>query len=339
MANGTGTAGSNVTNVQVACSNLPPTTYTIGGTFWTHRHRASLAEQWRQQPADQRKRLLQIHRSSRQRCGLQSRGPNSAHRPELHGGQRDRHGQRQCDQYPGRMLDLPPTTYTIGGTVSGLTGPGWSCRTMAATTCRSAPMAPSPFRISVARGATYSVTVLTQPKGQNCNVANGTGTAGSNVTNVQVACSNIPPTTYTIGGTVSGLTGTGLVLQNNGGNNLPISANGSFKFTAAVASGAAYKVAVLSQPTGQNCTVANGTGTANGNVTNIQVACSNLPPTTYTIGGTVSGLTGTGWSCRTMAATTCRSAQTAPSPSQHSCQRRGLQRHGPHSAHRPEVHW
>ena len=33
-----------------------------------------------------------------------------------------------------------------------------------------------------------------------------------------------PPTMYTIGGTVSGLSGTGLVLQDNGGNNLPVSA-------------------------------------------------------------------------------------------------------------------
>jgi len=43
----------------------------------------------------------------------------------------------------------------------------------------------------------------------------------------------IPP--YTIGGTVSGLLGTGLVLQDNGGNNLSVSANGSFTFTTAIA--------------------------------------------------------------------------------------------------------
>ena len=61
-------------------------------------------------------------------------------------------------------------------------------------------------------------------------MANGSGTANANVTNVQVACSNFTMT-YTIGGTVSGLTGTGLVLQDNGGNNLTVSANGSFKFT------------------------------------------------------------------------------------------------------------
>ena len=56
-----------------------------------------------------------------------------------------------------------------------------------------------------------------------------------------------PPTTYTIGGTVSGLTGTGLVLQDNGGNNLSVSASGSFTFSTAVASGAAYSVTVFTQ--------------------------------------------------------------------------------------------
>ncbi|MGD1081709.1 MAG: hypothetical protein ABR881_25610 [Candidatus Sulfotelmatobacter sp.] len=38
-----------------------------------------------------------------------------------------------------------------------------------------------------------------------------------------------PPIMYTIGGMVSGLSGAGLVLQNNGGNNLPVSANGSVR--------------------------------------------------------------------------------------------------------------
>jgi 6-phosphogluconolactonase (cycloisomerase 2 family) len=79
----------------------------------------------------------------------------------------------------------------------------------------------------------------------------------------------------TIGGTVSGLTGTGLVLQDNGGDNLSVTQNGSFTFKTAVASGKPYAVTVLTQPTGQTCTVANGTGTAgSSNVTNVTVSCS-----------------------------------------------------------------
>jgi hypothetical protein len=40
-----------------------------------------------------------------------------------------------------------------------------------------------------------------------------------------------PSSSYTIGGTVYGLSGAGLALQNNGSNNLTVSASGSFTFT------------------------------------------------------------------------------------------------------------
>jgi hypothetical protein len=93
----------------------------------------------------------------------------------------------------------------------------------------------------------------------------------------------------TIGGTLSGLSGT-VVLQNNGGNNLSLSANGPFTFTTALANGAAYNVTVLTQPAGQTCNVTNGGGTASANVSNVTVSCTNNP-TSVTIGGTVTGLT------------------------------------------------
>jgi len=85
-------------------------------------------------------------------------------------------------------------------------------------------------------------------------------------------------TTYTIGGTVSGLLGTGLVLQNNSGDNLAISGNGAFTFAVAIAIGGTYKVTVLTQPSNpaQNCDVTNGSGNPSGNVTNVQVACITL---------------------------------------------------------------
>src|SRR5882762_4187443 len=73
-----------------------------------------------------------------------------------------------------------------------------------------------------------------------------------------------PPPTYTIGGTIAGLTGSGLVLQLNGGANLPVSANATgFTFTTQLAGGAMYNVGVLTQPTtpSQACSVTNGSGT------------------------------------------------------------------------------
>lgn len=89
-----------------------------------------------------------------------------------------------------------------------------------------------------------------------------------------------PVTTYTIGGTVSGLSGSGLVLQNNLGTGLAIGAAGAFSFPSSVASGAAYSVTVATQPSApsQSCVVSNGSGTVSGvNVTNVMVDCTTVP--------------------------------------------------------------
>jgi len=98
---------------------------------------------------------------------------------------------------------------------------------------------------------------------------------------------------FTIGGTVTGLTGTGLILQDNGGDDLTISANGSFTFKTAIVANKPYLVTV-SVPPGtppQTCTVAAGSGTATANVTTVVVTCTTG---TQAIGVTVAGLTGTG---------------------------------------------
>ena len=80
--------------------------------------------------------------------------------------------------------------------------------------------------------------------------------------------------TYTIGGNVSGLLGT-VVLQDNAGDNLSVSANGAFAFATALAYTASYSVTVFTQPVGQVCSVANGTGTVGrATVTNIAITCA-----------------------------------------------------------------
>lgn len=85
---------------------------------------------------------------------------------------------------------------------------------------------------------------------------------------------------YNIGGSVSGLAGSGLVLQNNGGDNLAVGADGSFTFATPLNDGSAYKVTVLSQPSDpdQYCTVENGSGEVNGaSVADVSVSCLNIP--------------------------------------------------------------
>jgi len=83
----------------------------------------------------------------------------------------------------------------------------------------------------------------------------------------------------TVSGTVSGFTGGTLALWNNGGDRLPIAADGSFTFPLSIANGSRYAVVVATQPAGQTCTVANGIGQANGNVRDVKVTCA---PYTFT---------------------------------------------------------
>ncbi len=87
------------------------------------------------------------------------------------------------------------------------------------------------------------------------------------------------PPTYSLGGTVSGLSGSGLVLLDNGAGDLTITSNGSFTFATRVASGAAYAVSVKTQPTGpnQDCAVSNASGKVGGGpVTDVGITCANL---------------------------------------------------------------
>jgi hypothetical protein len=175
---------------------------------------------------------------------------------------------------------------TIGGTVTGLMGTLVLSNNGAEnlTVTRNGAFT---FVTGVPIGQTYAVTVVSQPTDQNCTVANGSGTATAPVTNVAVTCTG---GSFTIGGTVSGLKGT-LVLSNNDAESLTITANGAFTFVTPVRDGLTYAVTIVSKPTEQNCTVANGTGTATAPVTNVAVTCVDIPK--YTIGGTVTGLRGT----------------------------------------------
>ena len=103
------------------------------------------------------------------------------------------------------------------------------------------------------------------------------------------------PTNFPVGGTVSGLLGSGLVLQLNGAEDLPVSANGNFRFPRPLAKGSAYAVTLKSSPSSpvkQTCTVNQGSGTVGGAaVNNIAVTCVT---NTFAVGGTVTGLSGKG---------------------------------------------
>jgi hypothetical protein len=187
--------------------------------------------------------------------------------------------------------------YSIGGMINGLAaGDSVVLQDNGANNLTVTGNGSFTFTTMIASGGAYAVTVFTQPTtpAQTCVVTDGTGNnITANVTGVVVACTT-NPVTATIGGTVTGLVAnSSVILQNNGGDSLTITANGPFMFSAPVTGPTdAYAVTVLTQPINPNqiCTVANGSGTATANYNGVSVNCV----LSYSIGGTVTGLVGTG---------------------------------------------
>jgi len=94
-------------------------------------------------------------------------------------------------------------------------------------------------------------------------------------------------TTFTVGGNVSGLVGSGLVLQNKATDDLAISANGDFTFATALDDGVAYVVTILTQPADpiQVCSVSNGSGNLDGaDIVDVTVTCVDEPENIFTDG-------------------------------------------------------
>lgn len=173
-------------------------------------------------------------------------------------------------------------TYTVGGSITGLNG-NVTLQNNGGDDLAAGADGSFTFVTELADGAAYAVTVSTQPTGQTCSVTNGSGViAGADVTNVAVTCVTDVIPTYSVGGTVSGLTGTGLALQNNGVDTLAISADGPFTFLTELVDTTAYAVTVSAQPTGQTCSITDGSGMiATADVTNVSVACIDdvvVPP-------------------------------------------------------------
>jgi beta-lactam-binding protein with PASTA domain len=198
---------------------------------------------------------------------------------------------------PNGSLDVinGPTTLpvglTIGGTITGLTASGLQLQNNGADTLSLAANATSfTFATAIASGAGYAVTVKAQPSGQSCVVSNGSGTAAnSKVTNVTVACT-ANAVLYTVSGTISGLTVAGLIIQDNGGDDLLLAAGATtFSFATSLASSSTYQVTIKTLVAGEVCSVTNGSGSiTNANIVNVVITCTPY----YSLGGTVSNLKG-----------------------------------------------
>ncbi|HUL92575.1 MAG TPA: CHRD domain-containing protein [Burkholderiales bacterium] len=77
--------------------------------------------------------------------------------------------------------------------------------------------------------------------------------------------------TYSIGGSISGTT-VAVVLKLNGGNDIAMGGDGSFKFDQKLLKGDTFNVQVVD--TNDQCTVVNGAGTVNmSNITDVSISC------------------------------------------------------------------
>src|SRR6266404_5906613 len=102
------------------------------------------------------------------------------------------------------------------------------------------------------------------------------GSGGGGTIWVRYSLGHICLQGHSVGGTVSGLAGSGLVL-NSIGDSVAISVNGSFTFPTKIAETDGYDVAVSTQPVNpsQTCVVTNGRGVVgSSNVTDISVVCT-----------------------------------------------------------------
>ena len=186
-------------------------------------------------------------------------------------------------------VNCAPNTYTVGGTIIGLAGEAVILANNGGDELTVSANGSFAFATPLTTGDAYEVTVAVQPGGQTCAVTSGAGVvASANVSNIAVTCT---ANKHTVGGTLVGLGGgSSVVLQNNGGDNLTLSADGAFTFPTPATEGSSFNVGVLTQPTGGLCTVSGGTGAVgSADVTSVVVNCA---PNSFTIGGTVSGLVG-----------------------------------------------
>ena len=183
------------------------------------------------------------------------------------------------------QVNCTTSQYTVGGNLAGMAaGKSVVLQNNGGSNLIRTTTGAFTFAGTLPYGSAYSVTVHTQPLGQNCGVTNGSGTVSANVSNVLVLCAE---NSYSVGGSITGLgPGKTVTLQNNAGNDLTRTQNGNFGFSQLLPYGMAYAVSIRTQPLDQTCSVANGLGTVNGQVSTVSVTCVDH----VSVGGSVSGL-------------------------------------------------
>jgi hypothetical protein len=179
------------------------------------------------------------------------------------------------------LVDCLTSTFRVGGALSGLRGSGLRLRLrpVAGQTQFLSPTAADgsyEFPTSLDDGTVYEITIDGQPvaPGQACSIVNSSGTVNGRNVDASITCTT---PTFTVGGTVSGLNGQGLVLTNNGVDPLTISSNGPFTFPTRLSDFTPFNVQVATPPSNpkQLCAISNSAGLVTaGDFTFVTIQCT-----------------------------------------------------------------
>ncbi|MBI5889218.1 MAG: hypothetical protein HZB47_00890 [Nitrosomonadales bacterium] len=166
-------------------------------------------------------------------------------------------GLSGCGEKQETPPPAPAIPLTVGGSATGLAGGEVILQLNGADDLAVKADGKFKFPKPLAKGSAYAVTVKAEPTlpvKQTCTVGAGSGSiAGAPINNVAVTCTT---NTYAIGGTVSGLSGKGLMLQLNGEIDVKIAKNGNFVFPEVrLPDGGDFKVAIKKTPARQKCVI------------------------------------------------------------------------------------
>lgn len=171
-------------------------------------------------------------------------------------------------------------------TLNGVTRAGLQISNKGAAALAVAPGPIYVFPDLVPVDSDYDIAIVARPTNtDSCVVVNGKGNTG--VVSPGLIRIDCVITTFPLGGSVTGLTADGLVV-NNGSHSVPVPKNATtFTMTAPttanpkfgqVPEGVPYGLTVLAQPTGLKCTIAFASGTMPAAaVNNIAISCTPTP--------------------------------------------------------------
>ena len=195
------------------------------------------------------------------------------------------------------LVRVGGASFSVGGTVSGTTGPGLALRLNGGPPLEIAGDGPFTFPERLASGASYDVEVAHAPPGEVCSISDGAGTvAGADVTDVTVTCA---PQGFTVGGSITGFETLppapgaapqlgDLVLRLNADEEIRVRDEESYVFSTLLADGAPYEVTLVQEPYPSDVTLTNAAGTiAAADVVDADVELRGR----WSVGGNHSGVT------------------------------------------------